>query len=156
MRKTLVLVSVVAVFLVGAAVAWGASGRKVSTPVVVHVIEHDDNLTVTDLGPVGDSEGDLLSWLNQDYNAANTKVVGKDQGSCIRISVADGSWQCSWTTWINGQGSIAVEGPFYDTKDSTLAITGGTGSFRNARGVMQLSVHNDAGTEYDFEFHVIP
>jgi hypothetical protein len=130
--------------------------RKVSTPVVVHVIEHDDNLTTTDLGPTGDSEGDLLSWANQVYDASNAKVVGRDQGSCIRTSVTGGSWQCSWTTWINGEGSLTVEGPFYDTKDSTMAITGGTGSFNNARGVMQLSAHNDAGTEYDYIFHVIP
>ena len=155
MRKTLVLVSVVTVLLVGAAVAWAAGG-KVTEPMVVHVIEHDDNLTLTDLNATGDSEGDMLSWANQDYDATNTTVVGRDQGSCIRTSVAMGSWQCSWTTWINGQGSITVEGPFYDAKDSTLAITGGTGYFSNARGQMKLSAHDVAGTQYDFIFQISP
>ena len=155
MRKTFVFVSVVALVLVGAAVAWGG-GRHVSQPMVVHVIEHDDNLTTTDLGPAGDSEGDLLSWLNKDYDASNTNVVGKDQGSCIRTSVAAGAWQCSWTTWIFGQGSITVEGPFYDTHNSTLAITGGTGNFKNARGEMSLLYHNPQGTQYDFIFHLEP
>ena len=33
---------------------------------------------------------------------------------------------------------MTVEGPFYDTRDSVLAITGGTGAYANARGQMEL------------------
>ena len=36
-----------------------------------------------------------------------------------------------------------------------LAITGGTGKYRNARGEMELHSRNPAGTEFDFVFHVI-
>ena len=44
-------------------------------------------------------------------------------------------------------------GPFYDAADSTLAITGGTGAYRNARGTMDLRARS--ATEFDFVFHVI-
>jgi allene oxide cyclase len=37
------------------------------------------------------------------------------------------SWECIWTTLLP-RGQITVEGPFYDTRDSVLAITGGTGA----------------------------
>ena len=53
------------------------------------------------------------------------------------------------------KGQITVEGPFYDTSDSVLAITGGTGAYRNVRGEMDLKYNNPAGTKFDFVFHVI-
>jgi len=52
-------------------------------------------------------------------------------------------------------GQITVEGPFSDTGNTALAITGGTGKYRNARGSMDLKFHDQAGTEFDFVFHVI-
>ena len=45
--------------------------------------------------------------------------------------------------------------PFLDTGDSVVAITGGTGAYRNARGWMDLKYHNPAGTAFDFVFHLI-
>jgi allene oxide cyclase len=79
--------------------------------------------------------------------------VGTDQGSCVRIVVGKSS-ECSWTTFLP-RGQITVEGPFSDTGDSTLAIIGGTGAYRNARGEMELKYRNPAGTEFDFVFHLI-
>ena len=47
-----------------------------------------------------------------------------------------------------------MEGPFYDAKDSVLAITGGTGAYSRARGVMHLHTRNEAGTLITFRFDV--
>ena len=47
------------------------------------------------------------------------------------------------------RGQITVEGPFYDTHDSVLAITGGTGAYANARGSMELR-SRAGGTEFAF------
>ena len=63
------------------------------------------------------------------------------------------AWECSWTTTLAG-GSLVVEGPFYDTKDSVLAITGGTGKWMGAHGQMVLHARNFAGSSYDFRFTV--
>jgi Dirigent-like protein/Transposase IS116/IS110/IS902 family len=78
-------------------------------------------------------------------------LVGTDQGYCVRV-VAGKSYECNWTTSLAG-GQITVEGPFLDAGDSTLAITGGTGRYRKARGFMKLhSLEN--GTKFAVEFHV--
>ena len=63
------------------------------------------------------------------------------------------SWECNWTTLLP-RGQITVEGPFYDTRDSVLAITGGTGAYANARGQMELKSRAN-GTEFAFIFHLI-
>ena len=120
---------------------------------VVHVIEHAVTDTVVHSGGAGDVTGNLLTWHNKVYDPTDTTQVGTDQGSCMRISPADGSWECAWTTFLAG-GQITVEGPYYDTKNSVLAITGGTGAYRDARGQMAL-ISRDGGTEYDFIFQLV-
>ena len=52
------------------------------------------------------------------------------------------------------EGQITVEGPFSDTGNTVLAITGGTGAYKNARGWMELNFLNKKGTEFDFVFHL--
>jgi allene oxide cyclase len=154
MRRLLTVAgSIVAIVLAGSLVS-SATQRRVVAPRTVHVIEHATTDTVIDTGKKGDSTGDLLTWHNVVYDAANTKPVGRDQGDCIRINPAGGSWECRWITWVPG-GAITVEGPFYDTRNNTLPITGGKGVYRNARGVMAL-VSRNGGKAYDFIFKVIP
>ena len=119
----------------------------------VTVVEHATTDAVTN-GPAGDDAGNILTFANDVFNAADTHKVGTDQGSCVRIVVGSaGSWECAWTT-ILPSGQITVEGPFYDTEDSVLAVTGGTGKYRNVRGQMELNSRN-GGTEFDFVFHLI-
>src|ERR1700704_1169130 len=99
-------------------------------PLTIRVVERATSDTVVDNVPTGDSVGDMLGFGNVIYDASNTTVVGSDGGQCVR-TVPGVSWECSWTTTFKN-GQITVEGPFLDAGDSTLAITGGTGSFRNA------------------------
>jgi allene oxide cyclase len=137
--------------------AFAGSQRTTSTAQrnahVFTVVERAVTDAVVDLGPAGDSVGDSLAWANQLYNAGNRNVIGSDQGSCVR-TVVGAAWECSWTN-ILARGHITVQGPFYDDgSDSTLAITGGTGAYRDASGQMILHFRNAAGTAFDFEFHL--
>jgi hypothetical protein len=116
------------------------------------VVEHAITDTTVDIGPHGDSLGDILAFGNPVYDAANHNQVGNDQGSCARTKVGV-AWECSWTTILPG-GSLTVEGPFYDSADSVLAITGGTGRWSRARGQMTLHARDAAGSSYDFRFSV--
>ena len=116
----------------------------------VTVVERAVSDSVVDLAPEGDSAGNLLTFANPVYDRSNSRKVGRDQGSCIRTVVGK-AWQCSWTTWLP-KGSLVVEGPFYDTRGSTMAITGGTGAYARARGVMHLKAANDQGTAFRFSF----
>jgi allene oxide cyclase len=119
---------------------------------VIHVVEHATTDAVTNHadGPA-DSVGDVLTFANDVFDASNALKVGTDQGYCVRMVVGE-SWECVWTTFL-GRGQITVEGPFYDAKDSVLAITGGTGAYAEARGWMELN-SRAGGTEFDFIFHV--
>jgi allene oxide cyclase len=123
----------------------GHNGRSIT------VIEHATTDTTTDTGASGDSVGDILTFANDVFDAANAAKAGTDQGYCVRV-VAGTSYECTWTTFLPG-GQIVVAGPFYDAKDSTLAITGGTGRYRDARGSMELHARS-GGSEFAFVFHV--
>ena len=120
---------------------------------VVHVIEHatTDSISNQGGGP-GDAVGNILTFSNDVFDQTDSTWVGSDQGYCVRLIVGE-SWECNWTTLL-ANGQISVEGPFYDTHDSVVAVTGGTGAYANVRGSMELK-SRAGGTEYDFIFHLI-
>ncbi|MDE2347777.1 MAG: Allene oxide cyclase [Gammaproteobacteria bacterium] len=119
----------------------------------LHVVEHALTDATLDLGAKGDSPGDLLTFANPVFDAANRRRVGADQGYCIRV-VAGRSWECFWTLTLK-TGQITVEGPFRDGVDSVLAVTGGTGAYAGARGSMKLHARDAAGTSYDFTYDLL-
>ena len=153
MKRVLVPAAVLAAAILTFAVVNATAGSSRSHEGgTIHVIEHATTDAVTN-GTAGDSAGNILTFANEVFDSSNTKKVGTDQGYCVRIEVGK-SWECNWTTFLPG-GQITVEGPFLDTGDSTVAITGGTGAYRNVRGSMQLKYRNPAGTEFDFVFNLI-
>ena len=115
----------------------------------IHVIEHAETDKTIDVGKKGDSTGDILTFHNKVFDKQDKKIVGTDLGRCIRIE-GGRSYECDWTTSLHG-GQIAVDGPFYDDHDSVLAITGGTGAYKRARGEMLLRSRK-GGSEFDFVF----
>jgi dirigent-like protein len=114
----------------------------------VHVVEH----AITDTENGKDVKGAILTFNNPVFDTADKKQVGHDEGFCVRLQVKLGIWECLWTTFLKG-GQITVQGPYYDTRNSELSITGGTGAYKNARGQMDLKSRN-GGKEYDFIFHL--
>ena len=133
--------------------AFGGTAAKLRHPTTVHVIEHALTDAVVDTGKTGDSSGDLLTFHNPVFDAGDATRVGRDQGQCVRI-IRGVSWECTWTTFLPG-GHITVEGPFFDTRNSVVAVTGGTGIYRNARGAMLL-LSRAGGTKFDFVFRLVP
>jgi allene oxide cyclase len=119
----------------------------------LHLVERAASDAVVDNEPAGDSAGDVLTFANLLFDATNTTQVGTDQGYCVRV-VAGQSYECTWTAFLS-DGQLTVSGPFYDTKGSQLAITGGTGAFRGARGEMQLEFRESATPEYNFIYQVL-
>ena len=133
---------------VSAAASSDESSKENSTT-TIHVIEHADTDTTIDVGKKGDSTGDILTFHNKVFDKQDKKQVGRDLGRCIRIR-AGHSYECAWTTVLH-DGQIMVEGSFYDNRESVLAITGGTGTYKRARGEMLLGSRK-GGTEFDFVF----
>ena len=128
-----------------ALVAWPA--RAAEHFVVVERALTDATL---DLGEKGDSPGDLLTFANPVFDAANKVQVGSDQGYCIRV-VTGKSWECFWTLILK-DGLITVEGPFYDAGDSVMVVTGGSGKYTGAKGSMKLHARDAKSTAYDFAY----
>ena len=63
---------------------------------------------------------------------------------------------CAATMQIEGRGKIVVEGTFAERQriHASIAVTGGTGDFRNARGTVEI---DDTGPNTSsFDFHLIP
>jgi allene oxide cyclase len=119
----------------------------------IQLIEHADTDATLDLGAKGDSVGDLLTFANPVYDSANKTRVGSDQGYCVRV-IAGKSWECFWTLRLE-DGQITVEGPFYDTGDSVMAVTGGTGRYAGAKGAMKLHPRDAKGSSYDFSYDLL-
>ena len=114
------------------------------------LVERATTDVVTDTGAEGDSVGDILTFANEMYDQANATMVGTDNGWCMR-TVAGKAWECFWTLTLK-DGQITVAGPFYDSGDSVLAITGGTGAYADARGEMALHARDAQGSAYDFVY----
>ena len=123
-----------------------------SESTTIRVVEH----AITDTENPGvdgaDVKGNILTFNNPVFNAANTRQVAHDEGFCTRVQPQLGIWECLWTTFLHG-GQITVQGPYYDTRNSTLSITGGTGDYQDDRGQMLLK-SRDGGKEYDFVFEL--
>ena len=139
--------AVVAVAAIGFGALSTASADDAKRLVVVERATSD---TITDLGAKGDSVGDILTFANDIYDQSNANKIGSDNGWCARTVVGQ-AWECIWTVTLD-KGQITVEGPFYDTKDSVLAVTGGTGDFAKARGEMGLHARDAKGSAYDFSY----
>lgn len=131
--------------------AAGARSHAQRATHTITVVEHAVTDTEQRAVPGGkDEPGDPLTFTNPVFNAANRARVGHDEGFCMRLNLHTGAWECLWTTFLR-HGQITVQGPYYDTHNSVLSITGGTGAYRDARGQMKL-VSRDGGKEYDFIF----
>src|SRR5262245_8292783 len=102
--------------------------------------------------------GDLFPFNNRFYPVGTAVYgsvpppvaeVGNDSGTCILTRPWDGGdqgniYDCVWTNHIKAHakikvGAIMVSGPFTDFGVSTLAITGGTGTYRKARGTVNVT-----------------
>jgi allene oxide cyclase len=116
----------------------------------LQVIEHALTDATVDIGPKGDSVGDLLTFANPVFDAGDKLQVGTDQGYCIRVVVGK-SWECFWTLMLK-DGQITVEGPFFDSGDSVMVVTGGSGKYAGAKGSMKLHARDAKGSAYDFGY----
>ena len=111
------------------------------------------NATPVHGGSGPDNVGDILTFSNPIYDAANTARTGSDQGFCVRVVVGK-AYECHFTVLL-GSGQLVVDGPFYDDADSMMAVVGGTGAYAGARGAMKLHARDAHGTAYDFGFDLL-
>jgi allene oxide cyclase len=141
------LIPIAAVVLLSVAGTCAVAGER------IQVVERALTDATLDLGEKGDSVGDLLTFANPVFDAANRTQLGTDQGYCVRVIVGK-SWECFWTLSLK-DGQITVEGPFNDSGDSLLAVTGGTRAYAGAKGSLQLHARDAKGSAYDFTYDLL-
>ena len=120
----------------------------------IELVEHPVNETTIHSTKAGvDAVGDVLSFANPVFDAANKARIATDQGFCIRTVVGK-SWECVWTLTL-ADGAITVEGPFHDSGDSIFAVTGGTGKYQGAKGQMKLHSRGGTPETYNFTYELL-
>lgn len=126
----------------------------------------DDNLSGRggqekniDVGRSGPSTGDRVVFWENLFDDDNDRI-GRLAGSCDVAQVKrdsdgdpkDGFMQCV-ATFRLPDGQITVQGTMWWSDETpVLAITGGTGSYDDASGEVQLEFVNDNRTNYEFDF----
>lgn len=156
MRKPLLLTAVIS-FVIGILVAVlfptaSASFAQTRSDSTLHVIDHSAQEAFLDVPPKGTSLGDQFYFNDPVFDAANKNQIGTDQGICFHMVLAH-TYECHWTVYLP-TGQITVEGPFDFPADSTLAVLGGTGAYKEAHGQMRLHARDPQGAQYDFFFEL--
>ena len=151
MRKFLMPAAIVSVL---AAAPVSADAMMVrGGPNLLAAVEHAVTDATASMGKAKDNRGDILTFANPVFDAADKKQIGTDNGFCIR-TVAGSAYECIWTLLLS-DGQVTVEGPFHDSGDTTLAVTGGTGAYSGVKGEMLLHARDAKGSEYDFTYKFV-
>ncbi len=85
----------------------------------------------TDLGQPGPSAADVIVF--HDTLLRNGRAVGHEVGSCVVVE-PDGLSNCTAVVTLDGQGTITYAFENAPPPEKTLAVTGGSGTYRTARG----------------------
>jgi hypothetical protein len=126
----------------GVSLASGGPANNAS-PLVLNLLSRATAINnFVDTGPSGFSPGDLYVFTDRYFLAsAPNEQIGTVDGRCVLIDPAAFRFDCSTTSHLAGGGALEagdvmaagtlnlVEGT-----TSTLAIVGGTGPYRTARG----------------------
>jgi allene oxide cyclase len=96
-----------------------------------------DDTKITHITPKGDAPGDVMTFTGVLKDMQEKKQVGTEQGFCLSIDPATKAWECV-TTVVLPEGRISYTGSYFDVGDSEFAITGGTGAYKGAKGIMHL------------------
>ena len=141
------MLGVLAVPSPAAAHLGGDHFQVVSRPISEHF---EDN------GRKGPSRGDVFSFTERLMQ--DGERVGKDFGRCevVRATERAFTMHCMVTLLFKGKGQLTVQGAVLFkrgmTNDPELAITGGTGDYAGASGVMYLIDRRNEPSR--FRFHL--
>ena len=114
----------------------GSSGRTTT----FHVLFSPFNYT--DVGAPGPSAADVIVFHDQLQQGG--RAVGDEIGSCTLVDPSDGLANCTGVVRL-GEGTITYSFVNAPPPRKVLALTGGSGQFRTARGDGTL-VENGDGT----------
>ncbi|MFJ5711623.1 hypothetical protein [Streptomyces sp. NPDC093105] len=136
-RKRFAAASLAAV-AVGLWAVEGAGAQTPKKPEVIEVAVRNDQYTAVDLGPAGPSLGDMDVYSGTAVK--DGRSIGRGGGHCqvIHLKGEEATSQCLITMEVE-QGSLTMQSLWTKgTASLDMAVTGGTGVYRNARGVARF------------------
>jgi hypothetical protein len=152
-------VTVLAVLLgtVGlASIASASSSNSSSTTSrtkTIHVIQPESAVfTFVDVGAPGPSIGDYVVITSPFLSPATHQKVGSGAVVCTAVkATANPPLQCVGTASF-ARGDITLQGIFVSVtgKANVLAVTGGTGAYRTARGTVTVTILANGATDLVF------
>ncbi|CAN6451937.1 unnamed protein product [Victoria cruziana] len=88
------------------------------------------------------SLGDLVPFTNKVYSGNLEKRLGISAGICILIQHVPEKkgdrYEAIYSLYFGDYGHISIQGPYLTYEDTYLAVTGGSGVFKGARGQVKL------------------
>jgi hypothetical protein len=120
-----------------AAALVGCSADREQVEVLELAVENDQ-YAAPDLGPVGTTVGDMYVYSGRGME--DGREVGRGGGSCqvIRVDGEKITTHCLITMELE-RGSLSLQSLWVTgTSPLDMAITGGTGAYRNARGSVRF------------------
>lgn len=143
-RIAWITTAAVAIGLIVAGVSIAAQGpANEAHPLVLHLISRATAITdFVDTGPVGPSAGDMYVLFRPSVPRERPDVqIGTSAGRCVVIDPATVRSDCSFSNVLTGAGGIAAGDviaagslSLVPGSTSTVAVVGGTGPYRTARG----------------------
>jgi hypothetical protein len=119
----------------GSALGAATGGGRTMT---FHVVFAPFNYT--DLGAPGPSAADVIVFHDQLFQSG--KAVGDEIGSCVLVD-ATGLSNCTGVMQLENRGTITFSFVNSPPPHKVLAVTGGSGQFRAARGDGTLDENGD-------------
>ena len=97
-----------------------------------------DKVDTVDVGASGDSVGDMTVFTFTVFDHVGGRRIGGGHGYCVRTEVGVAS-DCLANSSLPGGRVVMAWDEFDGQHVSRAAITGGTGSYRDARGDVRLT-----------------
>ncbi len=139
LRKLVVtgaIAGLVAVVVGGGSFAAASGGKREDT--TFRLTEIRTSVVQVDVGQHGTSAGDEFIFGSRLRNVQNTATVGDANDVCTVLSITGVSMHCVSTITLRA-GTIELAGDVSSRSTFTLAITGGTAAYDEARGQLIAS-----------------
>ena len=151
--RTLALLAAAAAMLAAAAVLAATSSGSASPSRTIRLFEHDSSQANIDLGDPGDSAGDLFVVAGDLFDRKGGRKRGTLAASFTTVSTGPHGQLVVNAAFTLPGGEISAQGTFtgsrlFGGKTLRFPITGGTGTYRYARGQGTIQVPDQTDARF--------